>query len=233
MAVVAAIGAAGGVRAQETGPAPAGVNLKGFSEAPVLMAPGLLGTLGPLQRPTNVLPADQNFVAGPITDPNAAQNRFLGAGSPPMPSNTGAFAGFTHRNARDPNSAYGLNLQFSGAPERGGDSWMVQPGVDYSRALTPTVQLNSRLFTTYGTDRSAPAALGPGISMAPGERGAADAGFKDVGLSLGLDYSLSQSWGVQTQASVTRPVSQQRSGEGRDEVQPSQLFGGVIINYKF
>jgi hypothetical protein len=114
--------------------------------------------------------------------------------------------------------------------ERSG--WLLQPGVGYTTPLTPSWQLNTRLFSTYAPEGSAATALGADSPAALRFGSSAEPGFQDVGVGLGLGYSITDSWNIQTQARYQRMLGAGET-EGARETSAHQFFGGVMIDYKF
>jgi hypothetical protein len=139
----------------------------------------------------------------------------------------GGFAGYRFQNSKDdPRTGYGINLQIGTARDTATDAWRLQPGVDYTAALSPSWLVSSRLFSTYGLDTA------PATSRGSFDGG--EGGFRDVGLGFGLGYAPSESWTVQGQAGYSLQLRSQSgtpAGDANDEA--DEFFGGVIINYRF
>ena len=147
------------------------------------------------------------------------------------PVEVGGFVGYLfHDDASGlPTGSLGFNLQVATDSKGSTSGWLLQPGVDYSTALAPSWQLSTRLFSTYSPEGSNVSALGVerSSSLRPSEPG-----FQDVGVGLGLGYSITDSWNIQTQARYQRMLG---AGEpdSQSESSPNQFFGGVMIDYKF
>lgn len=147
------------------------------------------------------------------------------------PVEVGGFVGYLFHDQASglPTSSLGFDLQVATDSKGTQSGWLVQPGVDYSTALAPSLQFNTRLFSTYSPDGSNVSALGLDrpSSLRPGEPG-----FQDVGVGLGLGYSITDSWNIQTQARYQRMLG---AGEtaSQSETSPNQFFGGVMVDYKF
>lgn len=125
----------------------------------------------------------------------------------------------------------GLNLQV--APEFGDayERLLLQPGVEYQTPLSSSVQLNARLFSTYASDGTPTDRREVARSGGDGPSGG---GFRDVGLGIGIDYSVTSRWVVQTQAGMSRQLDATRGADkGEDQRATHQFFGGVIVNYRF
>lgn len=221
-------GATTAVTAAET---PRGtVNLQGFAK------PLDTGSLGPVPTSTTVMSVG-GLEAGALAGvgnlakrPTALDQGLLAR---PESALMGGYAGYRFGGDKDSLGGYGINLQIASDPLAAADSWQVQPGLDYRKALSPAWQINSRLFSTYAVGAPtgvAGTAAGPGAVAEEGLTG----GFRDVGLSLGFGYAPSDSWTVQTQAAYARQlraVDADTTSDGKESL--DQFFGGVIINYKF
>lgn len=147
------------------------------------------------------------------------------------PVEVGGFIGYLfHDDAGGlPPSSLGFNLQVATDPKGSTSGWLLQPGLDYSTALAPSWQLSTRLFSTYSPDGSSVSALGV---ERPSSLRPSEPGFQDVGIGLGLGYSITDSWNIQTQARYQRMLG---AGEPESQSQssPNQFFGGVMVDYKF
>lgn len=147
------------------------------------------------------------------------------------PVEVGGFVGYLFHDEASglPPSSLGFNLQVATDSKGSTSGWLVQPGVDYSTALAPSWQLSTRLFSTYSPDGSNVSALGleRSSSLRPSEPG-----FQDVGIGLGLGYSITESWNIQTQARYQRMLGAGEL-ESQSQSSPNQFFGGVMVDYKF
>lgn len=211
-------------------PARGSVNLQGFAK------PLDTGSLGPVPTSTTVVSIGGGLEAGALTGVGTLAKRPAGVEpgifARPETGLLGGFAGYRFGSDKDGRSPYGINLQVASDPLAAADSWQVQPGLDYRKSLSPSWQINSRLFSTYalgGATGVAGTSAGPG-SLDEGTAG----GFRDVGLSFGFGYAPSDNWTVQTQAAYSRQlraVDPDGAADGKENA--DQFFGGVIINYKF
>jgi hypothetical protein len=199
------------------------VNLDGFFT---------LGTLHPLQSPSHG--GAQRWQAGILGNAGSISDA---TGKGPLDDDMalrGGFAGYHVRDTDDPAIGYGVNLQFGSRVTGRTEQWRIQPGLDYNQALSPSLSLSSRLFSTYGLDTPSSSPASGGATALANDRGEGDSGFRDVGLSLGFDYAFSDRWALQTQATYSRQFSSQPSDSGSsDDPLPHQFFGGVVVNYKF
>lgn len=143
----------------------------------------------------------------------------------------GGYLGYWFRDAPGSPSSIGVNLGILGSRASASGGWSLQPGIDYARSFYDGWYLKTRLFTTYGA--SGGPAAGPYSPLATTRDGSTGGGFNDLGLGMGVGYSLSNSWGVQTQARYQRQL---RGGDATaldKQNRPNQFFGGVMLDYKF
>lgn len=107
----------------------------------------------------------------------------------------------------------------------------------YRAVLRPNLSLNTTVFTTYADDDYMETYFG--IDGADAARSgldtfSADAGFKDVGLSLAAHYGGRQGWGVTGIAAYKRLLDDaEDSPVVDDEGNANQLFAGLLITYGF
>ncbi|MBK8211831.1 MAG: MipA/OmpV family protein [Rhodospirillales bacterium] len=94
---------------------------------------------------------------------------------------------------------------------------------------TGAVVATQHRLSTYSPDGSNVSALGVerSSSLRP-----SDPGFQDVGIGLGLGYSITDSWNIQTQARYQRMLGANEP-ESQSQSSPNQFFGGVMVDYKF
>jgi len=217
----------------------------GISAAPPASVNGnedLLPSLATGQRGvqvrTNVL-TGKNLQAGPAIDyhPNASHPEtpaLAARRDQTAPVELGGFVGYLfHDEATgSPSSSVALDLQVATDPLAQAGGWLVQPGLGYTTPLAPSWHLNTRLFSTYAPDGSGMTPLGRDYSAALHSGNGSDTGFQDVGVGLGLGYSITDSWNIQTQARYQRMLGATEVDSAK-EVSPHQFFGGVMIDYKF
>ena len=216
--VVGAILVASSAFAQTVGPAfgdkamPTSGIAESYTPPTSLQGRDLLPSLATGQRGvqvrTNLLPG-AGLQAGSIIDyrPNAwhpetpaiAARRDQSA-----PVQLGGFVGylFHDQTTGAPSSAVGFDVQVATNPLAQESGWLLQPGLGYATPLTPSWQLNTRLFSTYAPEGSGSTAFGPDSAAAMRLGGGGDSGFQDVGVGLGLGYSITDNWNIQTQASA-------------------------------
>jgi MltA-interacting protein MipA len=215
----------------------------GFAaSSPSIQDQDLLQSLATGQRGvqvrTNLLSAG-SLQAGSTVDywPNAAHPETPAIASrrdQSAPVQLGGFVGylFHDQGTGAAPSTLGLDVQVATDPLADRSGWLLQPGVGYTTPLTPSWQLNTRLFSTYAPEGSAGSALGADSPVAMRFGNSADSGFQDVGVGLGLGYSITDSWNIQTQARYQRMLGAGETESAR-ETSPHQFFGGVMIDYKF
>jgi MltA-interacting protein MipA len=247
--VLAAVAYASAAAAADTSPAPQGLLQRGApaqigqtpspspgSDAYLLPSP-MTGQRG-VQVRTNIL-SGKTFEAGSTIDywPSAAHPETPAVAArrdETTPVELGGFVGYLfHDQAADRRpSSLGLDLQVATDPQSAAGGWLVQPGLDYSTALAPSWHLSTRLFSTYAPDGYSSGPFGPERTGALRSGGSgSDATFQDVGVGLGLGYSLDEKWNIQTQARYQRMLG---AGESAGpETAPHQFFGGVMVDYKF
>ncbi len=206
-----------------------------MSEQPLLPSAST-GQRG-VQVRTNVLSGGK-FQAGPTIDyrPNAPHPEVpaITTRDDRNPVELGGFVGylFHDQSTGTPSSSLGMDLQFATDPKASSGSWLVQPGIDYSTPLADSLLLNTRLFSTYAPDGTSSGLYGfdRGLSFSSGAT--SEPGFQDVGIGLGLGYTITDKWAIQTQARYQRVLG---AGEkdGAKEASPHQFFGGVMVDYKF
>ena len=150
------------------------------------------------------------------------------------PVELGGFIGYLfHDEATgQPAGTVGMDLQFATDPKGSSGGWLVQPGLDYSAALSPSWQFNTRLFSTYAPEGSNVSGLGLDRSAALRSGTTTEPGFQDVGVGLGLGYSITDNWNIQTQARYQRMLGAGETDKQNDP-SPHQFFGGVMVDYKF
>lgn len=203
-------------------------------ELPLSPATGQRG----VQLRTNLL-GGKSLQAGPTFDyrpsaPRPEDAAIAARRDDGKPVELGGFVGYLfHDEATgQPAGSVGFDLQVATDPKASTGGWLVQPGLDYTTPLSSSWQFNTRLFSTYAPDASSASGLGLERSSAFRSGGSSDPGFQDVGVGLGLGYSITDNWNIQTQARYQRMLN---AGEDDKQSEPSshQFFGGVMVDYKF
>lgn len=192
-----------------------------------------------VQVRTNILDSD-TLRAGPLVDLRPSSRRHpdapaIGSREDDGSVRVGGYFGYLfHDDTGAPTSSLGLDLQVGSDRTLGNDGLMVQPGVDYSRPLSPSMQLSTRLFSTLSPNGPLASGLLDGDGGFGLRSGSDDEGrLKDVGVGLGVGLSVSDRWNIQTEARYQRNLRAGSDGEGSLDNAPHQFFGGVMIDYKF
>ncbi|MBK8175879.1 MAG: MipA/OmpV family protein [Rhodospirillales bacterium] len=132
-----------------------------------------------------------------------------------------------------------IGLGFSGAADASGayDGWWVQPALSYKVALGDGVSLNSRVFSDYANDDYMSTYFGIDANQAAKsglKQKNADADFKDVGLTLGVNWQFADHWFTGASGTYERMLGDAASSPvTRNEGNKNQGFGGVYVGYKF
>ncbi len=149
----------------------------------------------------------------------------------------GGFFGYIHRfqGARAP--SLGANFQFAADVSDAHNGWLFQPGIDFALPFGESFTFSLRGFSTYATENYMSTYFGidnKNAAISGLDRFDADAGFKDVGLGLGLNYQISKSWGLNLQGGYTRLIGDaEDSPVTDDEGSADQFFGGVGFTFSF
>lgn len=114
---------------------------------------------------------------------------------------------------------------------------LVETGIGYGTQLAPKLKGNLRASTTWASDKYMQSYFGisPLQAIRSGRQTYdAGAGFKDAGLSLGLDYSLTDHWGLGARLGYTRLL-----GDAADtpivkqDGSADQFMSAVAVRYHF
>lgn len=148
----------------------------------------------------------------------------------------GAFIGYTMPTGLDSGSSIGLNLEIANDVTDETSGLRLQPGIEYGLPLSESLRLNARLFSTYAGDNedSANTPVGASDSFSHFSDVGQDGTFKDVGVNLRLGYTMTESWDIETRASLTRRIGAASERDTNDDgAAASEFFGGVVVNYRF
>ena len=133
----------------------------------------------------------------------------------------------------------GIAAEFSGAADftDAYNGWWIQPGVTYKNAVTNDVVVTGRFYADYASDNYMDTYFGVDATQAARsglrER-SADAGFKDVGLTLGVKWLFTENWFTGATATYERLVNDAGSSPVTREVgSKNQLSGGAFVGYQF
>ena len=108
---------------------------------------------------------------------------------------------------------------------------------DYAADLTSVLSTRAGVFTTYASHDYMDTYFG--VSGADARRSGLDryeagAGFKDVGLELGLTYTITEQWSLSAIGRYARLLGDAADSPiVDDEGSANQLFGGLSIGYRF
>ena len=108
---------------------------------------------------------------------------------------------------------------------------------DYAADLTSDVTARAGVFTTYASHDYMDTYFG--VSGADARRSGLDrydagAGFKDVGVELGLTYAVTEQWSLSAIGRYARLLGDAADSPiVDDEGSANQLFGGLSIGYRF
>lgn len=149
----------------------------------------------------------------------------------------GGFIGYVHKFQGSRGMVLGANFQFAADVSDTHNGWLLQPGVDFALPFGESFTFTARGFSTYATEKYMSTYFGidnKNAGFTGLDRFDADAGFKDVGLGLGLNYQISQSWGLNLQGGYTRLIGDaEDSPVTDDEGSANQFFGGVGFTFSF
>lgn len=148
----------------------------------------------------------------------------------------GAVIGYQLSDYADPRTGAGINLQVVTGAQDLEAGMLLQPGVDYTVPFSDSLQLSARIFGTYQPQTGNRAAAATPEATAPALRGGdAEGGWRDVGVNLGVGYSVTERWTLETQAGFTHSLGEREKTTGsKEEQQPrGEIFGGVFLNYRF
>ena len=198
-------------------------------------------TLRALQLRGNVIPGGR-FQAGPLLNfrqerDDVDNDRVDDLDDVDNAFELGGFLGYLHKfqGARAP--SLGANFQFAADVSDAHNGWLFQPGIDLALPFGESFVFSARAFSTYATEKYMSTYFGidnknAGVSGL--DRFDADAGFKDVGLGLGLNYQISESWGLNLQGGYTRLIGDaEDSPVTDDEGSANQFFGGLGFTFSF
>lgn len=174
-----------------------------------------------------------NALSNRRTQPVLPERARLGDRGTPENWDVGAIIGYQISDPDEAGAAAGVNLQMVTDLDDTGRGILFQPGFDYTMPFSGSLKLNARVFSTYVSDDG----FNPGAdSTARGNLGGSESepGWRDVGVNLGLGYSVSTSWSIETQAGFTHSFgSAAKNNSQNDEALVNDIFGGVFLNYRF
>ncbi len=148
----------------------------------------------------------------------------------------GGILEYGYSDPADPRTRAGIDVQIAPGSLGAGDGWLLQPGASYTTPFSERWQFNARVYSTL----TSPAAANGALQL-DSRRGGGGAGWmnsesasKDVGINLGLAYDVGENWRLGTGAGFSRMIGKPSESTPFDEKQSAnQLFGGVVVKYKF
>jgi MipA family protein len=132
-----------------------------------------------------------------------------------------------------------IALDVSGAADISNayNGWWIQPGLEYKAPVAETVGLSARVFSDYANSDYMDEffSIDANQSARSGLRQYdADAGFKDVGLTLGVNWNFAPHWFTGAVATYERMIGDAGSSPvTRSAGDKNQGMGGVYVGYKF
>jgi outer membrane protein len=117
------------------------------------------------------------------------------------------------------------------------DGLTARAAAGYMHAFSPKLRLRSEVATTWADDNYTETFFG--ITAAQSTRSGlrqytAEGGFKDVGLTLDLDYSLTQNWGITGRLGFKRLLGDAADSPlVEDKGSANQFSTGLILSYRF
>lgn len=196
---------------------------------------------GAFQLKASVVPSGTVNV-GPVITTSPARDDFsdrrLGNPSGADPAwEAGAFVDYRIDNDLKPNTVVGFNFQVAPGIDNSRAGWLFLPNVYFQSPLGDSWDIRADLYSSYATDNSAGTGANVGGNTAT-RRGlddfGGDAGFKDVGIGVGVTYNLTPSWNVDTALRYQRLLDEAADNPSANDQGPAnQLFGGVLVRYKF
>ena len=142
----------------------------------------------------------------------------------------GVFGGFTIEN-------WFLNLEFLADMGEAHDGWYSRLKGGYNWVIDKSWVLSMGAFTTYADEDYMQTYFGVSRQDAARsglDRYNADSGIKDVGIDLGLNWMITESWSTRGIFQYTQLVGDADDGSPVvDEGSEGQLFGAVLVVYTF
>jgi outer membrane scaffolding protein for murein synthesis (MipA/OmpV family) len=192
------------------------------------------------QARLNVLPYE-GIELGPLLAYRAGRKRVDNQAVRQLPNiDNGAEAGGFTRYwlpLQLPRQRIGVDL--SGAADFTGayDGWWIQPGLTYKVGVSESVSFTGRAYADYANKNYMQTFFGIDADQSARsglrERDA-DAGFKDVGLTLGVNWQFAKHWFTGVSGSYERLIEDAGSSPiTRDAGNKNQGSGGVYVGYKF
>ncbi|HYN37760.1 MAG TPA: MipA/OmpV family protein [Rhodospirillales bacterium] len=132
-----------------------------------------------------------------------------------------------------------VGVDLAGAADISGayDGWWMQPGLIYKAGVSESVSVTGRLYADYADKDYMQTYFGINANQSARsglrERDADD-GFKDVGLTLAVNWQFAKHWFTGASATYERLIADAASSPvTRNAGNQNQGSGGVFVGYKF
>lgn len=223
---------------ENVGP-PSGYMLENLRPSPGVMA--VMPGASVFQFKTGIVPSGTLNV-GPVLGYSSGRNDFSDrkiddTSKGDRAWEAGAFVDYRIDNGSKQSTVIGLNLQMSAGVSDSRNGWLFLPNVYYRTPLGDSWNVRADLSSTYAANNSKgnDVNLGGNFPIRQGLGGyEGDAGFKDVGIGVGVTYNLTPSWNVDTALRYQRLLDEAADNPvDNDQGAANQLFGGVLVRYKF
>lgn len=148
----------------------------------------------------------------------------------------GGILEYGYSDPAQPRTRAGVDIQIAPGSLGASDGWLLQPGASYTAPVSERWQFNARVYSTLTSPNSSSGALQFDSRLGRGGAGwmNSESAQKDVGVNLGLAYDVSENWRLGTGAGLSRMIGKPNESASFDEQQSAtQLFGGVVVKYKF
>ncbi len=136
-----------------------------------------------------------------------------------------------------PDPTIDLSLEFLHDVSSGHEGWVLTPSVTYGAALSESWNLSLGGEATYASGNYMSHYFSVNASEAAGsglDNEDADADFKDVAFNVGLNYEITERWGLNILGQYKRMLGDASdSPVVDDEGEDNQFFGGVIVSFSW
>lgn len=197
--------------------------------------PGAGPGVGGLQRRTNVAPL-RSFDGGSLFNDRSGRSGVDNSGIDGA-FGAEAFAEYSIDNGDRPGAAVGFNFELARDVSVVNDGLRLSPEVYYRAPLGDSWELGANVTSSYAAPNPMGASFGMGSSSAARtgvKEVDGNAGFKDVGIGVGVTYNLAPSWNIDSALRYKRSLGDGEDNPvSEDEGATNQLFGGVMVRFKF
>ncbi len=136
-----------------------------------------------------------------------------------------------------PNPSLDFSLEFLHDVSSGHEGWVLTPSVTYSAALSDSWNMSLGGETTYASGNYMSHYFSVNASEAANsglDNEDADADFKDLAVNLGLNYEITDNWGLNILGQYKRMLGDASdSPVVDDQGEDNQFFGGVVVSYSW